>query len=354
MTTWLFHSQIWTSAANLALATAAAVLATLALFAVARRVAADADSDIARWLVQQLRRPSLLLVPAVAAKMALGLTRLPEQVQETLHHALWIVLIAGVAWTLTSLSAVVDDFLGERFVLSKRDNLEARRVHTRFRMLRRILVILVVFLAVGASLLTFDSVRQVGAGLLASAGVAGIVVGLAARPTMETLLAGLQLAFTEPINIDDVVIVEGEWGRVEEINATYVVVHIWDDRRLIVPVRYFLDQVFQNWTRVHANLLGTVTVNVDYRAPVGEIRAAVKEIVEASKLWDRRFWNLQVVDADAHSMQLRVLVSAPDSSNAWDLRCEVREKLIAYLQEHHPAALPLLRTTFEPGPAAAS
>jgi small-conductance mechanosensitive channel len=285
--------------------------------------------------------------------MTLPATHLPEAVRDPLHHGLWIVLIGAVAWTLISLTAVVDDFLGERFVLSKADNLEARRIHTRFRLLRRILVIVVIFLAVASVLLTFDSVRQIGAGLLASAGVAGIVIGLATRPTMETLLAGLQLALTEPINLDDVVIVEGEWGRIEEIKATYVVVHIWDDRRLIVPVRYFLDQAFQNWTRVRADLLGSVTVNVDYRTPVEVVRSAVGEIVGASKLWDHRFWNLQVVDADDQTMQLRVLVSASDSSNAWDVRCEVREKLIAYLQEHHPESLPRLRATLETAPGAA-
>jgi small-conductance mechanosensitive channel len=353
MTTWLFHSGLWTSLANLVLAVILGVVATLVFFAVVRRIAARADSDLGRWLAQQLRRPSLLLVPALAAKMTLPLARLPDAVAGPLHHGLWIVLIAGIAWTLISLTAVIDDFLGERFVLSKRDNLEARRIHTRFRVLRRILVIVVLFLAVASVLLTFDSVRQIGAGLLASAGVAGIVIGLAMRPTVETLLAGLQLALTEPINLDDVVIVEGEWGRIEEITATYVVVHIWDDRRLIVPVRTFLDQAFQNWTRVRADLLGQVNVHVDYRTPVEPVRQAVGEIVAGSKLWDRRFWNLQVVDADARSMQLRVLVSASDSSNAWDLRCEVREKLIAHLQEHHPESLPRLRAVLEAGPAAA-
>lgn len=353
MTHWLFHSGLWTSLANLVLAVALAAMATLVFFAVARRLAARAGSDLARWLAQQLRRPSLLLVPALAAKMALPLAPLPETVRDPLHHGLWIVLIAGMAWTLISLTAVVDDFLGERFVLNKRDNLEARRIHTRFRVLRRMLVIVVLFLAVASVLLTFDSVRQIGAGLLASAGVAGIVIGLATRPTVETLLAGLQLALTEPINIDDVVVVDGEWGRIEEIRATYVVVHIWDDRRLIVPVHTFLDQSFQNWTRVRADLLGQVTVHVDYRTPVDEVRKAVGEIVAASKLWDRRFWNLQVVEADAQSIQLRVLLSASNSSNAWDLRCEVREKLIAHLQAHHPESLPRLRAVLEAGPGAA-
>ena len=169
---------------------------------------------------------------------------------------------------------------------------------------------------VGAMMMTFPAVRHLGAGLLASAGIAGIVLGIAARPTVETLIAGVQLALTEPIRLDDVVVVEGEWGRVEEIGATHVVVRIWDDRRLILPVAYFLTEPFQNWTRVTADLLGQVTVEADYRTPIDAVRAEAGRIVEASPHWDRRFWNLQVVEAGERTLRLRVLMSAADSSSA--------------------------------------
>jgi small-conductance mechanosensitive channel len=171
----------------------------------------------------------------------------------------------------------------------------------------------------------------------------GIVLGIAARPTVEALMAGVQLALTEPIRVDDVVIVEGEWGRIEEIGATYVVVRIWDDRRLIVPVSHFLERSFQNWTRVTSDLLGQITLDVDYATPIEEVRREAGRIVEASPLWDRRFWNLQVVEAGERTIRLRVLMSAADASNAWNLRCEVREKLLGYLQARHPEALPRLR-----------
>ena len=195
--------------------------------------------------------------------------------------------------------------------------------------------------------MTFPAVRHLGAGLLASAGIVGLVIGIAARPTVETIIAGVQLALTEPIRLDDVVIVEGEWGRIEEITATYIVVRIWDDRRLIVPVTHFLQQPFQNWTRVTADLLGQVALEVDYRTPVEEVRSEVGRLVEASPDWDRRFWNLQVVEAGEHTMRLRVLLSAADASTAWNLRCEIREKLIAYLQAQHPEALPRIRASLE-------
>jgi small-conductance mechanosensitive channel len=158
------------------------------------------------------------------------------------------------------------------------------------------------------------------------------------------VLAGFQIALAQPVRVDDVVIVEGEWGRVEEITLTFVVVHIWDDRRLVLPLGYFIEKPFQNWTRTSAQLLGSVFVWVDYTFPVDQGRAALKTIIEASRLWDRRFWNLQVSDADAKSMQLRVLATAANSSDSWDLRCEIREKLIAYIREHHPESLPRLRT----------
>ena len=189
----------------------------------------------------------------------------------------------------------------------------------------------------------FQQVRHVGTSLLASAGIMGIIAGVAGQKTLANLIAGFQIALAQPIRQDDVVIVEGEWGRIEEITLSYVVVHIWDDRRLVLPLTYFVEKPFQNWTRNSAQLLGSVFVWVDYSFPLEEGREALKRIIESSPLWDRRFWNLQVTDTSERTMQLRVLATSEDSSKSWDLRCEIREKFIAYIQKHHPRSLPVVR-----------
>lgn len=309
-----------------------------------------ADSDVGQWLVKFLRRPLRLLVATVLFRLTLPVTTLSGWLEETIRHTLAILIILGIGWLLVALTSVLDEFIQKRFVIGIRDNLTARRVHTKFLVLRRVLVIIIGVVTGGALLMTFPAIRQLGAGLLASAGIVGIVLGIAARPTVEMLIAGVQLALTEPIRLDDVVVVEGEWGRIEEINTTHVAIRIWDDRRLIVPVSYFLTQPFQNWTRVTAELTGQVTLEVDYTTPVEEVRAAAERIVEASPHWDRRFWNLQVVEAGERTIRLRVLASAGDSSSAWNLRCEIREKLIGFLQDRFPAALPRLRATLDGGP----
>jgi small-conductance mechanosensitive channel len=199
------------------------------------------------------------------------------------------------------------------------------------------------FFAAACILMLFQQVRHVGTSLLASAGIMGIIAGVAGQKTLANLIAGFQIALAQPIRQDDVVIVEGEWGRIEEITLSYVVVHIWDDRRLVLPLTYFVEKPFQNWTRNSAQLLGSVFVSVDYSFPLAEGRKALERIIESSPLWDRRFWNLQVTDTSERTMQLRVLATSADSSKSWDLRCEIREKLIAYIQEHHPLSLPLVR-----------
>jgi small-conductance mechanosensitive channel len=317
------------------------------VLAIFGRMSTRAGSDLGRWVAQHLRRPLLLLASTLALRVTLPLAELSGGVLETIRHSIEMLMILGTGWVLIALTAVLDDFLDKRFVLDIADNLTARRVHTRFIVLRRVLIIIIGILTGGGLLMTFPAVRHLGAGLLASAGIVGLVIGIAARPTVETIIAGVQLALTEPIRLDDVVIVEGEWGRIEEITATYIVVRIWDDRRLIVPVTHFLQQPFQNWTRVTADLLGQVALEVDYRTPVEEVRSEVGRLVEASPDWDRRFWNLQVVEAGEHTMRLRVLLSAADASTAWNLRCEIREKLIAYLQAQHPEALPRIRASLE-------
>lgn len=323
-------------------AVAGAIAAVLVL-AITTRLLARVRPEVVAIARTQLLRPLLLLGVATGLRGSMSMLALPDGVEVALGRAAAMTIIASIAWCAIASGGVIEAWIDATFEFETRDNLSARRVHTKFEVVRRIAVLVVIIFALGAMMFQVPGIRSIGAGLLASAGVAGLAIGLAARPTIETLLAGLQLALTEPINLDDVVIVEGEWGRIEEIRATYVVVQIWDKRRLVVPVQYFLTRPFQNWTRVTADLLGAVTVEVDYRAPVEEIRSAVGEIVASCALWDREFWNLQVVEAGERSIRLRVLVSASDSSTAWDLRCEIREKLLAWLNEHHPEALPRFR-----------
>jgi len=227
------------------------------------------------------------------------------------------------------------------------DNLQARRVQTQSRVLTRTLMFFVLLIGAAAALMTFPGMRQIGASLLASAGVAGLVAGIAARPVLANLIAGLQIALTQPIRLDDVVIMEGEWGRIEEITATYVVVKIWDERRLIVPLQHVIEHPFQNWTRTGSQLLGTVFLWLDYRVPIAPLRAELKRICEAAPEWDGRVALIQVTDTSERGIQLRALVSTPDASTGWDLRCRVREALLDFLQREYPEALPRLRAEVE-------
>jgi small-conductance mechanosensitive channel len=303
-----------------------------------------------KWIdagIEAVDAPLLLGLPAVAVLLTASSTRFQEPVVEVVRHAASVFTILALGWLVVVLIPVARRLVEHHYQMEVADNLRARSVNTRFRLVARVLTLLVAVVTIGAVLMTFPAIRTLGAGLLASAGVAGLVIGLSTRPFIERALASIQIALTEPIRLDDVLIVEGEWGRVEEIRSSYVVVRIWDDRRLIVPLDYFLTQPFQNWTRRSAEITGTVTVTVDYRTPVEAVREAMKPVIESHPKWDRRFWNIQVTDADSRGMTLRVLCTAADASLAWDLRCDVREALIGWLHEHHPDALPRVRTEIE-------
>jgi small-conductance mechanosensitive channel len=248
-----------------------------------------------------------------------------------------IVLIGCIAITAAHIFA---DLYLLRFRLDVADNLLARKHVTQVRVLRRVVDTLLIIVTIGAVLMTFEPVRQYGVSLFASAGVAGLVVGFAARPVLSNLIAGIQLAMTQPIRIDDAVLVENEFGNIEEITATYVVLRLWDLRRMIVPLTYFIEKPFQNWSRESTSMIGTVLLKVDYTTAVDKVRAKAEEIVKASPLWDGGLVKLQVTDADDSTMELRVIATARTSGDAFDLRCELREKLIAYLQAELPNALP--------------
>lgn len=326
------------------------LLASAAILVALRIAGRGRPEAVSRIAARRLALPLLLLGPALALRLALPVLGLADaDVLELVRRLLALLSIGLVGWTLVALATVLERLVAEAFPVDVEDNLEARRIQTRFQVLHRVFVILVVTLCGLAALTAFPGMRALGTGLLASAGIVGIVVGIAARPTVETLIAGIQLAWTQPVRLDDVVIIEGEWGRVEEIEATYVVVRLWDLRRLVVPIAHLLSRPFQNWTRTSAKLLGAVTVEVDYRTPVEAVREAVGRILAGSERFAGGFWNLQVVEAGPSTMRLRVLCDVPNADVGWELRCEVREKLIAYLQEAHPDCLPRVRAEWVAG-----
>jgi small-conductance mechanosensitive channel len=263
--------------------------------------------------------------------------------RQAVLHLLVLLLIAASAWLLTSLLLVTEDTALARFRTDVPDNRQARRVRTQVTLLRRLTVAVVVVIAGGVMLMTFPSVRGIGTSVLASAGVIGAVAALAAQSVLGNAFAGLQLAFSDALRLDDVVVVEGEWGRIEELTLSYVVVHIWDDRRLILPSSYFTTRPFQNWTRSQSAVLGTAEFDVDWSVPVQAVREELRRLVESSDLWDGRVCVLQVTDATGGVIQLRALVSAADAGSLWDLRCLVREQLVAWIRDHRPVALPRVR-----------
>jgi len=316
----------------------------------ARGVVRRTGGPVARSVVERARGPLWLVAPVLAVQVALPATALGDGTTETIRHMLSLGMILGMTWFAIAAIHVGRDAILARHRVDVSDNLNARRIHTQIGLIARCLSILVGIVGVAVALMTFPKIEQIGASLLASAGIAGLAVGLAARPLISNLIAGIQIAFTEPIRIDDVLIVEGEWGRVEEITPTYVVLRIWDERRLIIPLGHFIEQPFQNWTRTRADILGTVFLHVDYTAPIDAIRAELKRLLDESPLWDKRAWGLVVTEATDRTLQLRALMSAENSGKAWDLRCHVREKLVEFLQREHPQALPRIRAEFDPGP----
>ena len=261
----------------------------------------------------------------------------------TVKHALTLLLIANIAWLLIRSIAVARIIVMAKYDMMAADNLEARKAYTQFHMIENILNFLIVVLCIGIMLMTFEGVRQVGVSLLTSAGIAGIILGFAAQKLIATILAGVQIAITQPIRIDDVVVVEGEWGRIEEINLTFVVVNIWDQRRLVLPTTYFIEQPFQNWTRNTSQILGTVFIQTDYYVPFNAIREEMTRLLEGTELWDKRVNVMQVTDAKDRTVEMRLLVSAKDSPTAWDLRVYLREKMIEFLRENYPESLPYTR-----------
>jgi small-conductance mechanosensitive channel len=326
----------------LALALCAALVIHKGALTILRRVLTGTHPYLVR-IVNGTQGPSRLALLLFALAVTVPVAPLPLATAQLLSRILFIATIVLLGWIAIAAIHLAADLYLMRFRIDVADNLLARKHYTQIRILMRAGDIVVGMLTAAFALMTFPSVRQYGVSLFASAGVAGLVVGLALRPLLTNLLAGLQLAVTQPIRIEDAVVVENEMGWIEEITATYVVVRIWDLRRLIVPLSYFIEKPFQNWTHEGAALLGTVLLYLDYRAPIDAIREEAKRIVEASLNWDRKVFGVQVTDAKESAIEVRILVSALDSGKAFDLRCEVREKLIAFLQRDHAEALPRRR-----------
>jgi small-conductance mechanosensitive channel len=300
--------------------------------------------ELGAELSRRGRRPTRVTLVLAAALAALRGTGAAGGWVRPVEQALLIGLIAAVAWLVGALAFVVEDAALQRYPVDVPDNRRARKVRTQVTLVRRVTVAVLAAVAVGAVLTTFPTARTLGASLLASAGVLGVIAGLAAQSTLSNLFAGLQLAFSDWLRLDDVVVVEGEWGRVEDITLSYVVVHLWDDRRLVLPTSYFTGKPFQSWTRTEAPLLGTVELDVDWSVPVEAMREELHRILEGTELWDGRVSVLQVTGATGPYVRVRALVSSADAPTDWDLRCLVRERLVSWVQQTHPAAVPHDRT----------
>ncbi|MES2977217.1 MAG: mechanosensitive ion channel domain-containing protein [Pseudomonadota bacterium] len=338
---WLLPDAAWAVLLAALVAVILAVLVHRAGSALIGRMVRN--SPVASAVAQRAWRPSRMALPLIALQAVWQ--GAPDDIAfiGQVRHGNGLLLIASLTWLVMAALQGVSHGVALRHSVDVSDNLDARRIQTQTRLLVRTANFVVFVAGLAMMLMTFPGARQFGASLLASAGVAGLIVGIAARPVFSNLIAGLQLALAQPLRIDDVLIVQGEWGRVEEITGTYVVLKIWDERRLIIPLQWFIENPFQNWTRNSSQIVGTVFVWVDYAMPIEPLREAARRACEAAPEWDKRVFVLQVVEASERAMQLRVLASSADAGRNWDLRCKVREALIDFMQREYPQHLPQLR-----------
>ena len=315
------------------------------LYKVAEYLGKDARNIMPLNLAKRIRWPLLLLI------VGLYLHTLELEVFSNPKLGAWIsnlatlAIIVAVTWMVIVLIKVVKQQLLAKYDISKTDNLMARKMQTQYVILENTIVFVIVVIAIGIALMSFNSIRNVGISVLTSAGIAGIIIGFAAQKALGTVLAGIQIALAQPIRFDDVVIIDGEWGRIEEITLTYVVVKIWDKRRLIVPTTFFIDSNFQNWTRTQSDILGTVFLYMDYSVPLEPLREELTRLLQQSEYWDGKVNAVQMTDTTDKTVEIRALMSAQDSSDAFELRVHVREHLIAFLQNNYPDALPKFRVT---------
>ena len=325
------------------------LIGALLVLEIVRRVARRRAEDHRRWhvvgtVVSRCAMPVWVITTLVVFEITLP-GRVHGNALSTTRHGLAIGLICGVTLLLVQVFYAATDIALARLqrALGTPDNRRARRARTQIVMIRRIAAAIAVIIALGLVLLTFTRVRALGASMLASAGIIGAVAGVAARPTIGNLIAGIQIAFSDMLRMDDIVVVMGEQGNVADITLSFVVIKTWDERRLIVPTSYFVDNPFENWTRTESEMIGWMYVALDYAVPVDEVRAELQRLLDKSALWDRRTWSVQVTDITAQGVQLRIAMSAPSSGASWDLRCEVREGLLKFLRERYPESFPRVR-----------
>ncbi len=318
------------------------VLAMLILFVI-RRVAGFEKTRLAAAVAARCASPLRVLFPVIAIIIALQGLDISTGFSARLPRIFAVLAIALSGWIAVRAVRGLIDYFVAKYRMDHPDNFKARKKQTQIRLLGRVLIFVVLVATMAGVLVSIPSIRNIGISLFASAGIVGIAVGLAARPALSNLIAGIQMALTQPIRLEDAVVVEGEWGWIEEINLTFVVVRLWDLRRLVVPISYFMERPFQNWTRTTADILGSVMLHMDYSVPLDEIRAEFGRALRASEYWDGKTEVVHVTDCTDKTMQIRLLMSAGTSPDAWELRCEVRERLIGYLQRRYPQSLPRLR-----------
>ncbi|MBG6235043.1 small-conductance mechanosensitive channel [Pedobacter sp. CAN_A7] len=298
-------------------------------------------------VVKYLNTAVGFFIPLVLLDSSLEFMKLDATAYLQLNRALEIALTINFCIILIKTIKILEESFFHSYDLNKEDNLKERKLRTQLQFIRKFAISMILIVTAAIILLSFESMRKIGAGLLTGVGIGGIIIGFAAQKTLANLLAGFQIAFTQPIRIDDVVIVEGEWGRVEEITLTYVVVNIWDQRRLILPITYFIEKPFQNWTRVSADLLGTVFLYLDYNTPIPTLREELTKVLHVHPLWDKRVNVVQVTDNKEATIEVRFLMSARNSSQAFDLRCDVREHMLAFVRDHYPESLPKTRLEYK-------
>lgn len=324
-----------------------AIVIAMAIFFVIifllRRYSRRKDNALELNTHKKFISPALISLLSIAISIVISAVDSQGAYLKPLNHVTNLIIIFGVSWLLIAIIRLGKKIVLNRYDVSEKDNLKARKVYTQFKIIERILIAIVIVIALAVALMTFEGIRRIGVSLFASAGVAGIILGFAAQKLIANVLAGFQIAIAQPIRLDDVVIVEGEWGWIEEINLTYVVVRIWDKRRLIVPTTHFIEKAFQNWTRESAEILGTVFIYADYTVPIDKLREELSRVLKANKYWDGNVNNLQVTNATDKTVELRALMSAADSPSAWELRVHVREQLISFLQKNYPECLPRTR-----------
>lgn len=305
-----------------------------------------ASYSMIRSIIRHFNKILTVFIPLLVFSSLLPLTRFNKQTHLFIAKTTEILFTLCFAIIIIRLLRIFEDYLYHRFDVSKENNLRERKIRTQIVFIRKILITIIVIVTIAIILLSFEGMRKIGAGLLTGVGIGGIIIGFAAQKSLGNLLAGFQIAFTQPIRMDDVLIVEGEWGKVEEINLTYVVVNIWDKRRLVLPINYFIEKPFQNWTRTTAEILGTVFIYTDFSIPVEKLRQKLTSLLETNTLWDGKVNVLQVTDLKERTMEIRCLMSCRNSGQAFDLRCYVREEMIKYIQQHFPESLVQTRLHF--------